>query len=663
LYDTADAEGLDVGLIEAPPLGTTLKGGYQLLRFLGAGGMGAVYEALAPDGSRVAVKTLLNLPDSRAGHQMLARFEREASVTATLDNPHVVALLDSGFDDELGMPFIVMPLMSGLDLEQLIEKIGPLHPTVAVRIIRQACVALSAAHLAGVIHRDIKPANIYLDHEPNGEVTVRVLDFGIAKWRAADSSLTRTGAAMGTPIYMSPEQTLDAKDVDARADVWSLAITLYEALAGVSPFDELETFAEVHVAINVKDVRHLQEFAPWLDPGLASVVHGGLIRERDDRCPDIVELSAGLAPFAYGSNKLDAGMLTPVSKEILEAEVGRASLPDRWTRMPPSNPEPDLAQTQPDNLLGLTLGDKYTLLWRLGQGGMGAVYEALGDDGNRYAVKIIEPELAGKKPGARRRFVREARAAASLSSDHVVQMVQADTDPRQQLPYIVMELLQGADLDARIQRGGPLHPMTAARIFVQACSGIQAAHDIGLVHRDIKPANLFLHQTPSGQIVVKVCDFGIAKQLKTDGEESATNLTRTGGMIGSPIFMSPEQAKNAKDVDARTDIWSLGISLFQALCGSSPWAGHTSVGEVLLAIYTEQLPHIQDTAPWVPPGLVEVVHKALARNLDRRFQSMREFAEALAPFTGGDLAVNDELLKPVQAADRDVRAHARAARS
>jgi len=279
---------------------------------------------------------------------------------------------------------------------------------------------------------------------------------------------------------------------------------------------------------------------------------------------------------------------------------------------------------------------------------MGAVYEAQTPDGSRHAVKVIVPELAGKNPGARRRFVREARAVSSIDSDHVVRVVEADTDPEQQLPYIVMELLCGMDLDTLIERHGALQPHVVARLFVQASRGLEAAHELSFVHRDIKPANLFLHEVPSGEVVTRVCDFGVAKQLATDGTNTTTaNLTHTGGVIGSPMYMSPEQTRNAKHIDSRTDVWSLGISLYQALTGRQPWEGRDTVGELILAICTEPLPHVQDKAPWVSKGLVDVVHKALRRDRAERFQSMTEFAQALLPFTDGSTVVTPDLLTPV----------------
>ena len=168
------------------------------------------------------------------------------------------------------------------------------------------------------------------------------------------------------------------------------------------------------------------------------------------------------------------------------------------------------------------------------------------------------------------------------------------------------------------------------------------------MHRDIKPANLFLHQLPSGDVVVKICDFGIVKRVRADDtEETAAQLTRTGGVVGSPAYMSPEQAKDARDIDLRSDVWSLGVSMFRALTGGLPWIGRESVGELIVAICTERLPHVQDLAPWVPMGLAEVVHKTIRRDPAERFQSMAELGRALEPFTEGSIVVPSSDIGPL----------------
>ncbi len=635
--------------LEAPPLGTVLTGGYELRRFIGEGGMGMVYEALSPDESRVAVK-LLNLEHIRAGDevQVVERFKREATLAASINSRHVVTAFDIQFDEKTESLYFAMPLLEGMDLDQVLEKTSPLHPTVAVRIVLQACSGLEAAHDVGVIHRDIKPANIFLQFERGGEVAVRVLDFGIAKCLFEDSQLTASGVVMGTPHYVAPEQMLDAKRADERADVWSLGVTLYRALAGQPPFANIDHLLQLQLAVTTTDVPPLQDVAPWVDPSLAVVVHGALLRDRKNRCPAAHHFAAALEAFAEGSDQVHESMLTELPQAVRATRAKRAELPQSWCAAPPSIAPPPIERRRRDRLLGRRLADRYELLRCLGRGGMGQVYEATTDEGHRYAVKIIIPEVAGKHPTARRRFVREARVAASIDSDHVVKVVQVETDEQDDMPFIVMELLKGTDLRSLLRKLDQLPPELVARLFIQACRGIEAAHALKLVHRDIKPANLFLHQLGGGKMVVKICDFGVAKNLAlADGQSDITDLTTSKGLLGSPMYMSPEQAANAKKIDLRTDIWSLGASMYEALTGKAPWSHKQAVGELILAICTEQLTHLQDRAPWVPTGLAEVVHKAMSRDPDRRFQTVGQLADALEPFAGDSLDITAGMLTSV----------------
>ncbi|MBI4704817.1 MAG: serine/threonine protein kinase [Deltaproteobacteria bacterium] len=636
---------------EGPPLGTRLRGGYELVRFIGAGGMGVVYEAVSQSGRHVAIKVLLPEILKAFGSEPQKRFDREARIASGFDTPHIVRVLDAGIDPVLRLPFMVMPLLVGLDLQELLVRLGPIHPTVAVRIVRQACVGLVAAHARGVVHRDIKPANLFLDHDRQGKVTVRLFDFGVAKWRRQDVALTRTGSLLGTPDYMSPEQISSPKSVDERSDVWSLALTLYEALADTPPFGGRSSMAEICLAVVSGEVPPLQEVAPWVEPALAAAVHGAALRDREARCPSARELADALRPFAGGADELSAQMLVGVPEEIRSQRAPRAVLPASWAEAPlavaaPTAPAP--VADVPDPMLGKIVGGRYALLRCLGRGGMGAVYEAERSDGQHFAVKIIDPEVAGRDRTLPGRMAREAQAAASIDNEHVVRVVEVGTHGAD-FPFIAMELLHGFDLAVLIKRHGALRPETAARLFMQACRGLEAAHARGFVHRDIKPGNLFLCLTRCGQVHVKICDFGVVKRLEHDRQERrSAALTRTGGVVGSPMYMSPEQAKNAKNIDRRADIWSLGASLFEALCGTPPWQGRESVGELIVAICTEPVPDVRERAPWAPAELAAVVSRAMQRAAEQRYGSAMELEQALAAWAGAAPLLVPEDLAPAR---------------
>ncbi len=256
---------------------TTLGDKYRIVRELGAGGMGAVHEAVhLRTGRHVAVKTLRGgaLFDAAA----LARFQREARAVGAIDTKHIVQVLDGGFDDASGQHYMVMELLAGEDLAHLMDRVGPLPRDAALRIAAQAAAGLVKAHEAGVVHRDIKPANIFLAHQEGGEIVVKLLDFGIAKTtdRLADvesAALTRTGSMIGTPLYMSPEQAKGLRSIDHRTDVWSLGAVLFQMLTGRSPHHSVEhTMGQLIVAIVTEEPRSPREIAPWIDPEVATVV-------------------------------------------------------------------------------------------------------------------------------------------------------------------------------------------------------------------------------------------------------------------------------------------------------------------------------------------------------------------------------------------------------
>jgi serine/threonine-protein kinase len=276
---------------------------------------------------------------------------------------------------------------------------------------------------------------------------------------------------------------------------------------------------------------------------------------------------------------------------------------------------------------------------------MGAVYEVEDADGQRLAAKVISRGLATENHPALARFAREAKASSAITSEHVARTLDAGSDDRLALPYIIMELLHGTDMSSVMKREGALAPQLAVRLVLQAARGIAAAHARKVVHRDIKPANLFLQVDEKTRgVTVKVCDFGVAKRTRSDESRrsaSHLSLTRTGGMLGSPMYMSPEQARNAKHVDGRADIWSLAVVLWEALTGKRLWGGQTSLGELIVCICTEPIQRVEEVSPWVPPDLARVVHKALERDLNQRTASMQSFVAALELFSGGSDSVSE----------------------
>ncbi|MDC3960041.1 serine/threonine-protein kinase [Polyangium jinanense] len=306
------------------------------------------------------------------------------------------------------------------------------------------------------------------------------------------------------------------------------------------------------------------------------------------------------------------------------------------------------------------IGGRYRIERRLGAGGMGAVYEATDtQSGARVAVKVVTAEVA-RNEVLLGRFEREARAARGLDTPHVVRALDAGRDGHSGLPFLVMEVLQGEDVRALFKRLGPIRPDLAVRIVVQACRGLDVAHAQRIVHRDVKPANLFLTRGPRpGECTVKILDFGIAK-LAPDPESMAeagelTSLTQTGSMLGSPLYMAPEQARGHKQIDGRADLWSLGVVLYQALTGVTPHRDSGALGELIIAICTEPAERVERLAPWVPPEVAAVVHRALDLDPTQRFQSAAEMHAALIallPPGEANAAIHERMLVPLPEPER-----------
>ena len=282
------------------------------------------------------------------------------------------------------------------------------------------------------------------------------------------------------------------------------------------------------------------------------------------------------------------------------------------------------------------IAGKYRLLRKLGQGAMGTVWQAEHLTlKSQVAIKFIQvdTELHAE---ALRRFLREAQAAASLRSPHVVQILDHGVD--EGVPYIAMELLEGETLAARLERVGRLVPRETSRVLTQVGRAIARAHEAGIVHRDLKPDNIFLVRNDDEELV-KVLDFGIAKSGDAGGVGSplATD-TRSGAVMGTPYYMSPEQTEGAKRVDARSDIWSLGVVAFECMLGCRPFEAE-ALGALLLAICTKPMPIPSEIAS-VPAGFDAWFARACARDVNQRFtsakdavQELRSICEDVAPAT------------------------------
>ena len=272
---------------------------------------------------------------------------------------------------------------------------------------------------------------------------------------------------------------------------------------------------------------------------------------------------------------------------------------------------------------GAIVAGKYEIVEVVGKGGMGVVFEAIHKRlQQRVAIKMLYPHVRAD-PDSVERFEREARAAGQLLSPNIARILDVETNT--ELPYIVMEFLEGNDLDDEIEKFGQLPITTAVDYILQACAGMREAHALGIIHRDLKPANLFLCQTPDGP-TVKILDFGISK-ITTEVDARLTAAMTT---MGSPIYMSPEQLREARHVDQRADIWGLGVILYELIAGRPPFDGSVTV--VTASIIADKPPALSSLCQSATPALDAVLMKALEKDPDKRWRDAEELAEALVPF-------------------------------
>jgi eukaryotic-like serine/threonine-protein kinase len=279
---------------------------------------------------------------------------------------------------------------------------------------------------------------------------------------------------------------------------------------------------------------------------------------------------------------------------------------------------------------GTLLLQKYRVEEALGRGGMGVVFAArhLALD-ERVALKVLTGAV-GAQPEALARLQREAKILARVRNEHVVRVIdlgQLDDGS----PFLVMELLDGRDLGSLLEERGRLEVTVAVDYVLQALVALAAAHSSGVVHRDLKPENLFCTKTADGGELIKVLDFGISRMEPLGASYSPTPMTHPSSLLGTPLYMSPEQLRDPASVDARSDLWAIGVVLFELLTGLSPFMG-TSLADIALKITTEPPPPLAGVDSQKARGLEAVLAKCLQKERELRFQTVAELARALAPF-------------------------------
>lgn len=528
------------------------------------------------------------------------RFVREAQTVAAWRHDSIVQVYYADEEDDLY--YFAMEYIEGSDLAGRLaeyEAKNELMPHEEVlRIGRMVADALDYAHERGVIHRDVKPENIMLASDGR----VLLTDFGLA----LDVHQGSLGEVFGSAHYIAPEQARRSSDAVAQSDIYSLGVIFYQMLTGVVPFDDpsVTSVALQHVTETPPSPL---KYNPYLGMAVERVLLKALSKEPDDR---------------YQSGAALVGALVDAlaeAQEVVSVKPDDTTLADDMsTQKRPDDLLPSRVRSRvADDLLGQML-DEYRLDELLGRGGMARVYRAQDTRLERpVAIKVIDTPFRTSKEYVER-FEREAQAVARLEHPNVVRIYRYGET--RDLLYMAMQFIEGTDLSQILsQRRAENHFIeleTAAQIVRQTCAALDYAHKRGVIHRDIKPANIMIRDEDSSVVVT---DFGLVLLSQTG--------TR-GEVFGTPHYISPEQAISSANAEARSDLYSLGVILYEMVTGRVPFDAAEPV-DIALMHMRDAPPPPRELRPELSPALNDVILKAMAKDPDDRYPTGEAFAEAL----------------------------------
>jgi serine/threonine protein kinase len=623
-------------------------GKYILLKPLAQGGMGELHLALTGEvGGFEKLCVLKRVRATRQNESAARRFLDEAKVVLKLSHGNLVQVFDAGFVDQ--QLYLAMEYVEGHDLYDILCRCDEhklrIPTEVALYIAVQVCRGLDYAHTYGdlrLVHRDICPSNVLVSF--SGEV--KVTDFGLAQSKLKEEH-TQPGKVFGRFAYLAPEQARRG-EIDQRTDIYATSIILWELLVGQQmrpgPHnDAILALTEARAGkITPPSARN-----PRIPPEIDAIVIKGLQIEAERRYTTAEEMRRALAKVLVRLNPtFDTGGMSDFMRQVYgeqieqthqerEALLGRNY--DRWRRpsslaIAPRNTPRPMSGRRPgevENLAGQVVDGRYSIIRLIGEGGMGAVYEAEHVEiGRRVAIKILHA-IFSSHPETVARFRAEARAATRIGHPNIIEVTDSGTTDDGRV-YFVMELLSGVDL-ARVMAEDRIVPAgRALAITLQICRALHAAHEAGIIHRDLKPENIFLTSRDGQQDFVKILDFGIAKNLELG--QTDDRLTHPGIAMGTPEYMAPEQAAG-KDVDRRIDVYATGALLYEMLTGHLPHEGDNLM-QVLSKKASHPPPPPRMYRPDMPEELEQVILQALAADPGARIQTMAELGEALVPFAG-----------------------------
>lgn len=584
-------------------------GQYLILDVLGQGGMGVVYRAVH---RRMKREVAIKLLSPKVLHQPGAvdRFYREVQAAAKLLHPNIVTAFDA--DEDAGQHFLVMEYVRGRDLSHVLNDKGPLPVRTVVDYMIQAATGLEFAHQQHLVHRDIKPANLLVD----GTGSVKILDMGLARMRQREmgsalesmtANLTQTGQIMGTVDYMAPEQAMDVRSADHRADIYSLGCTMYRLLTGAPLYDG-DSLMQRLQAHREAELPSLLDERPGCGADLAAVLSKMVAKKPEDRQQSMAEVIEELKNCSIPET-------TDAHEETDDARREQTYL---GGVAPTAHPE--RVTTERDTAISISERfGRYEIQKVLGQGAMGAVYLARDTQLDRdVALKIPKFGEGVERDDLLERFYREARAAATLRSPNICPVYDVGEIDGQH--YITMAYIEGRPLRDFTKSKKKHAEKQIVKTIRKLAVGLSQAHKIGVIHRDLKPANVMVDT--HGEPVVM--DFGLARRSSANDAE----VTQSNAILGTPAYMSPEQVASEQGlIGPQTDIFSLGVIMYELMTGELPFQGHLM--SILQQIAINKPTPPTEHRPDLDPRLEQICQKMMASDLADRYQSMEEVAADL----------------------------------
>jgi serine/threonine protein kinase/class 3 adenylate cyclase len=548
-------------------------GRFELLGQRGAGRDGIAYRARATDGRPVEVRVLSG---ARADEPRWPDLAKRLRVAALLNHPAAVRVLEMALDRD--PPSIVLEAMEGRSLTEELAGRLPLGEAEAAAIGLELAGALAAAHRLGLVHGRLSPSHIQRD-------AVRLkIDFTGTDTTPAEAASTPDAACR------APESAGTVSFPEG--DLYSLGALLFWLLHGRSAAAPLSASQTI-----VEENTRSSEGPPSLHRLAASM----LVVDPEQR-PSAREVEAVLATLL--GRPAATGEFAPAGAR----QTANRTVADR----------PGQTMISAGEAAGREQLGRFRLVRKLGEGGMGAVYRAEDmTDGTTVAVKLLRPDWAAR-PQALRRFHKEARLLAEVNNPYVTNLVEVNEDAG--IHYLALEFVEGKTLGKLLAERGRLDEPTAMSIIADVARALVGAHDRGIVHRDIKPDNVLLAAAPAdangaSSHRVKLTDFGLARHVV---ESESLSLTQTGTILGTPLYMAPEQCTGRGTVDARTDVYALGATLFHLLAGRPPFDGPTTLAVIAMHC-NDTPPGLQKLNPAISDGACQIVEKCLAKSPEARY--------------------------------------------